>query len=128
MRIISQLARKEKGSDNFGMRDEDWDIYKAISKENGDSDSEMENEKLIEYEDILRHHDPMFEEPAVVVSGAAESHQVSENSKFFFDKINSILRNIHENMPIIVREYKILSSHFFTFETSQLRMKTLNRP
>ncbi|XP_037915292.1 actin-related protein 5 isoform X2 [Hermetia illucens] len=76
MRIISQLARKEKGSDNFGMRDEDWDIYKAISKENGDSDSEMENEKLIEYEDILRHHDPMFEEPAVVVSGAAESHQL----------------------------------------------------
>lgn len=33
MRIISQLARKEKGTDDFGMRDEDWDIYKTISKE-----------------------------------------------------------------------------------------------
>lgn len=33
MRIISQLARKEKGNDDFGMRDEDWDIYKAISRD-----------------------------------------------------------------------------------------------
>lgn len=33
MRIISKLAGKEKGTDDFGSRDEDWDIYKAISKE-----------------------------------------------------------------------------------------------
>nr|CAD7447807.1 unnamed protein product [Timema bartmani] len=33
MRIISQLARKEKRDDNFGMRDEDWDVYKVINKE-----------------------------------------------------------------------------------------------
>lgn len=33
MRLISQLARKEKGNDDFGMRDEDWDIYKTISKD-----------------------------------------------------------------------------------------------
>lgn len=33
MRIISKLAGKEKGTDDFGMRDEDWDIYKAISRE-----------------------------------------------------------------------------------------------
>lgn len=33
MRIISQLARKEKGNDDFGLRDEDWDIYKTISKD-----------------------------------------------------------------------------------------------
>jgi len=32
MRIISQLAKKEKKEDNFGMRDEDWDVYKAINK------------------------------------------------------------------------------------------------
>jgi len=32
MRLISQLARKEKRDDNFGMRDEDWDVYKAINK------------------------------------------------------------------------------------------------
>ncbi|CAH1958560.1 unnamed protein product [Acanthoscelides obtectus] len=58
MRIISQLARKEKGNDDFGLRDEDWDIYKTISKDGGDSDSEAENEKLMEFEEILRNHEP----------------------------------------------------------------------
>lgn len=32
MRIISQLAKKEKRDDDFGMRDEDWDVYKVINK------------------------------------------------------------------------------------------------
>lgn len=76
MRIISQLARKEKGDDDFGMRDEDWDVYKAISKD-GDSDSETENEKLIEFEEILRHHDPSFEDQQQIQPEcAAESYQV----------------------------------------------------
>lgn len=79
MRIISQLARKEKGEDNFGMRDEDWDVYKAISKD-GDSDSDTENEKLLAFEEILRHHDPTFEEPQIIQEGAAESYQVNEKS------------------------------------------------
>lgn len=34
MRLISQLARKDKKDDNFGSRDEDWDVYKAINKVN----------------------------------------------------------------------------------------------
>ncbi|GAB0087989.1 Actin-related protein 5 [Sergentomyia squamirostris] len=78
MRIISLLARKEKGTDDFGMRDEDWDIYKTISREGGDSDSEVENEKLVEFEEILRHHDPTFtiEEPQNSHSGTAEYHQL----------------------------------------------------
>lgn len=32
MRIISQLARKDKRDDDFGSRDEDWDVYKVINK------------------------------------------------------------------------------------------------
>ena len=77
MRIISKLAGKEKGTDDFGSRDEDWDVYKAISREQ-DSDSEVENEKLLEYDDILRHHDPFlsFDEPQIKM-GMAEFHQVS---------------------------------------------------
>lgn len=78
MRIISKLAGKEKGTDDFGSRDEDWDVYKAISREQ-DSDSEVENEKLLEYDDILRHHDPFLndnDEPQIKM-GAAEFHQVS---------------------------------------------------
>jgi actin-related protein 5 len=32
MRMISQLAKHTKKEDNFGMRDEDWEVYKKISK------------------------------------------------------------------------------------------------
>lgn len=76
MRIISQLARKEKDDDDFGMRDEDWDVYKTISKD-GDSDSDEENEKLLECDSILRYHDPSFEEPQFAQECAAENYQVS---------------------------------------------------
>lgn len=76
MRIISQLAKKEKGTDDFGSRDEDWDIYKTISREGGDSDSELENEKLLEYDEVLRHHEPeMF--ASITEENTAELHQVS---------------------------------------------------
>lgn len=89
MRIISQLARKEKGNDDFGMRDEDWDIYKTISRDGtiylplkvcspnclsnlisgGDSDSDAENEKLLELDEIIKAHDP---------SGMDEGHAPGE--------------------------------------------------
>lgn len=75
MRIISQLARKEKDDDDFGMRDEDWDVYKTISKDD-DSDSDVENEKLMEFDNILRFYDPTFEEPQIVPECAAENYQV----------------------------------------------------
>lgn len=85
MRIISQLARKEKDDDDFGMRDEDWDVYKTISKDD-DSDSDVENEKLMEFDSILRHHDPTFEEPQIVPECAAENYQVNKvvDHKIFF--------------------------------------------
>jgi actin-related protein 5 len=67
-----------QGTDDFGMRDEDWDVYKAISKEGGDSDSDAENEKLLEFEEILRYHDPDFEEPQVSPGNVAELNQVSD--------------------------------------------------
>ncbi|XP_063708449.1 actin-related protein 5 [Culicoides brevitarsis] len=76
MRIISQLAKKEKGTDDFGSRDEDWDIYKTISREGGDSDSELENEKLMEYEEVLRHHEPEMFESQITEGNAAELNQL----------------------------------------------------
>lgn len=84
MRLISQLAKKDKGVDDFGMRDEDWEIYKTINKDDNNSDSDMENELLINYELILRHHDPHFEEPAQIPQGGiAENHQVSNDTSLF---------------------------------------------
>ncbi|XP_059478228.1 actin-related protein 5 [Neocloeon triangulifer] len=58
MRIISQLAKKDKREDTFGMKDEDWDVYKAIQKDGGDSDSEEESERLAELEEILGRYAP----------------------------------------------------------------------
>ncbi|XP_068203337.1 actin-related protein 5 [Palaemon carinicauda] len=78
MRIISQLARREKKDDNFGMRDEDWDVYKAINKEGGGSDSEEENEKLQELETALRQHSPEFLGDATTSkpTSIAENYQI----------------------------------------------------
>lgn len=78
MRIISQLARREKKDDNFGMRDEDWDVYKAINKEGGGSDSEEENEKLQELESALRQHSPEFlgDSTASKPTSVAENYQI----------------------------------------------------
>ena len=59
--MISQLAKNTKKEDNFGMNDDDWDVYKKIRRDQGDSDSEEEQEKLTEYETVLREHDPHFE-------------------------------------------------------------------
>ncbi|KFB47054.1 AGAP004488-PA-like protein [Anopheles sinensis] len=76
MRIISHLARKEKGSDDFGMRDEDWDVYKQISRDE-DSDNENENERLLECEIILKQYDATYEDPLLLMSGsAAELYQL----------------------------------------------------
>ncbi|XP_076251214.1 actin-related protein 5 isoform X1 [Rhynchophorus ferrugineus] len=80
MRIISQLARKEKGNDDFGLRDEDWDIYKAISKDGGDSDSEAENEKLLEFDEILRVHEPSDNGES---SNPGETHQLHIGVEMF---------------------------------------------
>merc|ERR1719210_229179 len=61
MRMISQLAKNSKKEDTFGMNDDDWDVYKKIRKDTGDSDSEEEQEKIAEFEAILRENDPQFE-------------------------------------------------------------------
>merc|ERR1719189_3355182 len=60
MRIITQLAKKsskkDNDKDNFGMEDSDWDVYKQINKDIGDSDSEEEQNLLNEYDSILKEN------------------------------------------------------------------------
>uniref|UniRef100_A0A1B0BCN0 Uncharacterized protein n=1 Tax=Glossina palpalis gambiensis TaxID=67801 RepID=A0A1B0BCN0_9MUSC len=55
MRIISLLPSDEKRTDEFCKDDRDWDVHKKIGLEN-DGDSAIENEKLMEHENILKHH------------------------------------------------------------------------
>lgn len=56
-----------------GMRDEDWDVYKTISRDAGDSDSEAETERLLELEEIIRQHEP---NNANGENQSAEAHQL----------------------------------------------------
>ncbi|XP_065674500.1 actin-related protein 5 [Hydra vulgaris] len=66
MRILSQLAKSGKNTNNgsskiekedtFGMKDEDWDVYKFISKDGDDSEDEQDEEKLTEIKQSLGHY------------------------------------------------------------------------
>ncbi|XP_064632703.1 actin-related protein 5-like [Lineus longissimus] len=66
MKIISQLAKRDskKDTDNFGQNDEDWNVYKQINIQDGDSDSDADQDKLEQLEGFLREHDPEFEKEA----------------------------------------------------------------
>merc|ERR1712227_331395 len=57
-----QMAKNTKKEDTFGMNDDDWEVYKQISMDGGDSDSEEENLRSAEYEAILKEHDPEDDE------------------------------------------------------------------
>lgn len=87
MRIISLLASNEKGSDEFGKDDTDWDVYKKISNEN-ESDSEAENEKLFEYDNIMKYHHAVIDRDKETVENTAELYQVSY---FFFICISTYI-------------------------------------
>ncbi|KAH8310562.1 hypothetical protein KR044_001970 [Drosophila immigrans] len=86
MRIISTLAARsekrrkaEEEDDGFGMNDNDWDVYKRINRYNDDSDSDAENEQLLEYEKILNHYDVSCDDAqnaALQALSAAENYQL----------------------------------------------------
>ncbi|KAM8705973.1 hypothetical protein ACLKA7_010296 [Drosophila subpalustris] len=88
MRIISTLARSEKRrkanngeeeDDGFGMNDNDWDVYKRINRHNDDSDSDADNEQMLEYDKILNHYDAGLDDAnnaALQALTAAENYQL----------------------------------------------------
>lgn len=59
MQTIAQLGASEKigKDDNFGMNDEDWNVYIGIQKDY-ESDEENQEMKLNEIEIELREMDP----------------------------------------------------------------------
>ena len=62
MRIITELARKDKKEkeDTFGRDDNDWKIYRSISIDDGETDSETEAEQIAQIETVLKQQDPNF--------------------------------------------------------------------
>jgi len=62
MRILSQLAKgnssspKTQKEDTFGMKDEDWDVYKYINRDGSESEDEQDQERINEIEQHLSQH------------------------------------------------------------------------
>ena len=76
MRIISLLsAETGKENDEFGMHDNDWNVYKVINRDN-ESDSDSENEKLGEYDKILRDHEVKFRQNILNAKPTSEHYEV----------------------------------------------------
>ncbi|XP_071948092.1 actin-related protein 5-like [Antedon mediterranea] len=69
MKRLAQLAQDtKKKEDTFGMNDDDWDVYKQVSRDGDDSDSEEEQEKLMELEQLLQDFDPSYEKESNISS------------------------------------------------------------
>ena len=58
--------------DNFGMDDEDWEIYRGINKEAMSEDEEEDQQILTELEDKISEIDPSFQVYGVGSTVASE--------------------------------------------------------
>lgn len=78
MRILSQLAKggsmaeKLKKEDTFGMKDEDWDVYKFINKNGSDSEDEQNQERLNEVEQSISHYQLLLSK---LIVGCGQKYQ-----------------------------------------------------
>ena len=52
---------REDGNDDFGMADEDWDIYREIQKDGFSEEEEEDQGNLAELEDQIADLDPKFQ-------------------------------------------------------------------
>jgi hypothetical protein len=50
----------EDGNDDFGVTDEDWDVYREIQKDGFSEDEEDDQNNLAELEDQISEMDPKF--------------------------------------------------------------------
>ncbi|KAG9145312.1 hypothetical protein Leryth_008255 [Lithospermum erythrorhizon] len=86
MRLLTTAAfDRGKGEDTFGIKDEDWHLYKLMSKDNDDEDDYKPDEDEAELARIssrLREIDPLFlamsSEPGSSVAEAPRSRPLTE--------------------------------------------------
>ena len=57
---IQEIKEREDGNDDFGMQDEDWNIYREIQKDGFSEDEEQDQADLGELEDQIADLDPKF--------------------------------------------------------------------
>jgi len=98
-------------------------------QEGGDSDSELEQEKLLELEDVLRHHDPEFDSAGSNVPMVpGETHQLHVGVErlrapellFQPSMIGSVEAGIAETIEFVLKQYsseeqkRLVSNIFLT--------------
>ena len=61
-KVVGQppVKEKEHGNDDFGMEDEDWDVYREIQKDGFSEDEEDDQDNLAALEDQIAELDPKF--------------------------------------------------------------------
>ena len=58
---LPKVPEREDGNDDFGMADEDWDIYREIQKDGFSEEEEEDQSNLAELEDQIADMDPKFQ-------------------------------------------------------------------
>ncbi|KNC69529.1 hypothetical protein SARC_17960, partial [Sphaeroforma arctica JP610] len=52
--------RSKRNEDTFGKKDSEWDVYRVLGGDEGDSENEREEEQLTHIEAKLAEHDPTY--------------------------------------------------------------------
>lgn len=104
-------------------------LINVLLQEGGDSDSELEQEKLLELEDVLRHHDPEFDSAGSSVPMVpGETHQLHVGVErlrapellFQPSMIGSVEAGIAETIEFVLKQYspeeqmRLVSNVFLT--------------
>ena len=89
---MAQLAKSSKKDDNFGANDDDWEVYKKINKDHGDSDSEEELERLTQVWPLCNSFVTCFSTVDRLFFGHLENNSRSrKNSSNFLTKTQASL-------------------------------------
>lgn len=79
MRLLTTAAFVGKGEDTFGLKDEDWLLYKKMSKDNDDDDRADEDEaELARLNARLQELDPTFTFPSSGSVGSQPTFEVQQ--------------------------------------------------
>ncbi|KAM7460307.1 hypothetical protein LguiB_036355 [Lonicera macranthoides] len=95
MRLLTTAAfDRGKGEDTFGVRDEDWQLYKLMSKDNDDDDEgpDQDEAELTRISSRLREIDPKFFPKSEVGSSVAEIPRARPLTKEDFQIIIGVER------------------------------------
>lgn len=80
LKIIAELGREDEGEDNFGVNDNDWDIYKEIQRDSAEEDEEDIN-ALADLDNEISKIDPNH----VVEAGQLWRQPVAEDYQIYLD-------------------------------------------